>query len=685
MSVCVAFGMFLFARPTNSASAITTDYEASNDGFDILGLSIKYIGASGKDGMRVGVKISRTLYNELAADNNAVAGVLIAPKDQCVAANGVSKGNLNVWNASASHAQYGILYRGSSAGSYVNQWHVADTYAQGVVYLDGFPSASYNRPLNIRGYIDWNNDSNASTTAHCEMVTKSMSDVALAVQTDYAGSNTYGTTSDQNTKLNTYLLSYNVTFLDPYGNTASTQSIRYGSKFTAPSAPASRTGYTHSGWCAKNGASSYATTTTDLSVADNRVVKYATSYKPKFTTTGSTFQKPVLEKKFTGYDDYKGASDAAYVDNDGTQIVVTDDKENVFFYQDVGIAQNTAFVVYATVTGSSSLQHAGDIGFVVGTLASDSNHLLFHFRSDDLYLARLMGTKTNTSAGWWTGGYDTRTKNETIALVYPGDGYYYMYINGVCQGKISETLSIVNAWSGGTFTMQSYIGTSGTKKIGLAAYGGNLYCSDWGYSTDASTIASYTKTVKRPPVYYKYNTQPTTMTTSGTTATITTNGNSIASTFFTGLEVSQTQSFAVYANVNSEFSGKNIGFVVGTLAADANHLLFHWRSGDMYLWRNISWTGHEDNKWTPGYGNNSAAKSIALVYKSGYFYLFLGGVQKAKIDETADTGWGMVPKNAIGTSGTRKIGLSVSNGSMVCSDWGYSTDESWITSNYSLS
>ena len=133
----------------------------------------------------------------------------------------------------------------------------------------------------------------------------------------------------------------------------------------------------------------------------------------------------------------------------------------------------------------------------------------------------------------------------------------------------------------------------------------------------------------------------------------------------------------MYATVKSGFA-TNIGFVVGTLAENKNHLMFQWRANDIYIWRNISWSGHEDNKYKPGYGSNGSDVQIALAFKDGVYYMFMNGTKVLEIAETTNTGWGCVLNTAIGTTGTKKIGLSLYNGSMDVTAWGYSTDASEI-------
>ncbi|MBQ6922271.1 MAG: hypothetical protein IJQ66_04200, partial [Clostridia bacterium] len=198
------FGLMSFANSTVKANAITPS------SFEMLGMSIRYSDADKDEGIRFGVKLDLTTYNTLIADNNAVAGILVTPADQ------ISGGSLDIWTASASKAKYGILYDGSEG---VNEWSVKESYAEGIVYLHGFPEASYNRPITAVAYIDWDNNGVAATVNHSDTVNKSMSDVALCVINDYSGSNLYKTTAAQAEKLSAnYILSYDVIFFDEYGN-----------------------------------------------------------------------------------------------------------------------------------------------------------------------------------------------------------------------------------------------------------------------------------------------------------------------------------------------------------------------------------------------------------------------------------------------------------------------------------
>ena len=140
----------------------------------------------------------------------------------------------------------------------------------------------------------------------------------------------------------------------------------------------------------------------------------------------------------------------------------------------------------------------------------------------------------------------------------------------------------------------------------------------------------------------------------------------------------QNQDFVIYATVKSGFAD-NIGFAVGTLEATSNHIMFQWRKNDIYVWRSAGgWKGHADDAYKPGYGTEANDIEMALVYNAGYYYMFMNGVQVFSCKETTDIGWGTVPQNLIGTTGTKKIGLSQYAGESIYSDWGYSIEASEI-------
>lgn len=289
MCLALAFGIMMSVKPTKSASALSY---ASGE-FEMLGISIRYSDAEGDDGIRFGVKLKKSIYNELIADNNATAGILVVPYDQIPKDKTDGNRYLDIWTAveSKANARYGTLYNGATG---LNQWEIDGDYAIGMVYIHGFPEASFNRPIAARAYIDWNDDGNSSTVYHSNTVIKSMADVAYTIRTDYEGSNTYGTTSSQYNKLDNYLLTYDVDFYDEFWQVSSTQHIKYGNTFSNPAAPTARAGYTLTGWLPRKG-TGYASSVFDMTNGD-KTVKYHTSFKANYAQTSGakTFEKPAI-------------------------------------------------------------------------------------------------------------------------------------------------------------------------------------------------------------------------------------------------------------------------------------------------------------------------------------------------------------------------------------------------------
>ncbi len=244
--------------------------------FEMLGMSIRYGNAAGDEGIRFGVKLGIETYNELIADDNARAGIIITPADQ------VSGESLSLWTAKASKAKYGILYNGSNG---TNEWSVEGDYAEGIVYIHGFPAASYNRPIVAVAYIDWNDDGNIATVDHSDTVKISMSDVALAIINDYNGSNVNGTTVEQANKLDDYLLDYDVEFLDENGQEISdTQSVKFGEEFAFPETPDDYENRPFIGWQRRVGGTGEPIWSESLIDVDdeNLTVKKSVQYKAYF-------------------------------------------------------------------------------------------------------------------------------------------------------------------------------------------------------------------------------------------------------------------------------------------------------------------------------------------------------------------------------------------------------------------
>ena len=371
-----------------------------------------------------------------------------------------------------------------------------------------------------------------------------------------------------------------------------------------------------------------------------------------------TFEKPAI-----GSNIYKATTDRK-IAVENNNLIFNAEKGAVFF-KGAEVEQGQSYVIYATL---SSLENTPDgIGFAVGTLASNNaNHALFVWRSSDIYVVR-MGDND-----WGWNGETSQSCSKTqgaaqLALVYK-EGVYYMFIDGDKVFEWSET-AVYNGWGA---KIQNMVGTEGTIKLGLANLSSDATFTDWGYSVDANVVDSYF------PKKVEYGALESKLYTSKTLNVSATQAEMFADKegayFLKDVEIEQNQDFVIYATVESDFAD-NIGFAVGTLEATSNHAMFQWRKNDIYVWRSAGgWAGHADNAYTPGYGSEASNVTIALVYKAGYYYMFMNGTQVFSCYETSDIGWGTKPQSLIGTTGTKKIGFSLYAGEMILTNWGYSID-----------
>ena len=453
--------------------------------FSMLGVSIRYTNAAGSDdGIRFGVTLDKTTYNTLINDGNAEAGILITPTDK------VTGDPLSLATWETYSAKKGILF---SASESVNNWVIGedDDYATGIVYLHGFPSASFNRPITARGYIDW--DGNGSDVNYTTTVTKSMSDVALAVRTDYEGSNTYSTTKDHYNKLDAYLLEYEVKFVDDLGGTVETQNVKYGSDFVAPTTdPENRYGYTfNDDWFEKNGANSYESTATDFS---DKTVKYARTFKAGYDIVEDSpaYEKPILDTSSatytTAYTSSAQNSSWLRINNAG------------YLFKDVTIpygdynndAPDKEYAVTATfkpiASGDSVIYPK--VGFTFS--GANGKHLEVAY---DAYRKQIRvyqyGDDTKTrrypiavDAPYEQGTAIAEDARFTLTVIYKNPKYFDVYINGEFACEINlryqyKTNSNDNEHS--TEKHCASIGTGSALKVGLSVDNGSAYFYDYGY------------------------------------------------------------------------------------------------------------------------------------------------------------------------------------------------------------
>ena len=136
-----------------------------------------------------------------------------------------------------------------------------------------------------------------------------------------------------------------------------------------------------------------------------------------------------------------------------------------------------------------------------------------------------------------------------------------------------------------------------------------------------------------------------------------------------GFEVDQGEAFMLTINVE-QLNAEDVGFVVGTLGeGNANHVMFDWRVkndlNDIYIWRNspYGWTGFADNAYPCGVARTPVM--LRLVYKEGYYYLFVNDKQVLEISEDKTFAWSESKiKDLIGSEGKIKLGLTASYGTV---------------------
>ena len=173
-------------------------------------------------------------------------------------------------------------------------------------------------------------------------------------------------------------------------------------------------------------------------------------------------------------------------------------------------------------------------------------------------------------------------------------------------------------------------------------------------------------------------------------------GNGCGAAFFDAVEVEQGEPFVVYATLASaevkEYGG--VGFAVGTLGENNDkHLMFNWRpyrhdvyvSREQKVWDNSEvwgWNGFADDTFhTDLKLEGNLPIDLAFVYKDGVYYMFIGGENVVTLAENEHFTWNETKIcDFIGDKGTKKFGLSMLNGKLTFSDWGYSTNPKTVDS-----
>ena len=649
--------------------------------FEMLGMSVRYDAAAGEDGIRFGVKIDKDTYDALLADNNAVAGILVAPSD-VLTSSSIAGTTLNLWNAEGSNARYGVLYNGASG---TNLWTLSGDYATGTVYLHGLPSASYNRPITAVGYIDWDNDSNADKMNYSDTVEISMSDVALAVRADYEGSNTFGTTASNYAKLDSYLLNYDVKFIDAYGN-VSTQNLKYGSTFEVPDAPAARTGYNFDGWLKKKSNGTYADSVTNFA-SFGTTVKYAMTFKQSFSTTGDTFEKPAL-----------GSSNPKYVaDRANIKKEVSDGELTLrggYYFEGATVDNGDDFMVQMTFTAVSDGEYVfmltDDLESGEGRITFISN--TFNFFNYD------SGSYADKTWHWYDSieARSNRTSSLTAGNVYTmtlvrKNARYTVLIDGNVAATFFDTESL-QANYGSTLHVSDLVGYGDTLYLGIGSISHDVTVTDWRYSTDAETIAALVPdTFSKPDIGSSlYGFVGTTNTVADGTATL--RGHY----FFTDGTVVNGDDFMVQttftAQANAEYSfiitdDKSTGKGRIIYKVNDNNFQFYNYTSDTYDGHSWAWNDSWEGIGNSAYGMTAGKQyTMSMIHKGGKYTVYINGAKAVEFSETAKPkAWGTNASNIsttaelVGDGRTVYLGIGSYNATTVFTDWLYSTDPSVIS------
>ncbi|HBF86863.1 MAG TPA: hypothetical protein DDW54_04195 [Clostridiales bacterium] len=471
----LVFGLTMLASPATTAKA---DAPAT---FEMLGASVRYETAenANDNGIRFGVQLDKTAYAALTADENAEAGILICPEDQYTgslvvgtakATKGVVKGEQGLENVM-------IGTWTENAGGYMQTW----------VYMTGIPEESFNRPISGRAYIDWNGD--ASDVSYSDTVTKAIADVALAVREDYEGENVYETTAEQYASLDDYLLNYDVKFIDAYGNEA-TQSVKYGDNLEVADDPATRTGYTFTGWYEKNGESAYSATATDFNATNAKKVKYARTFKPGFNTNGTTFEKPAI-----GVGHARAVAKGLQGDTSVTDGVLS--VRGAYYFDGAEVDNGSDYLVQMTFTANG-----GDIWFALSDdQAAGYGRIEYRTGKDQFYIYNYTSGTYRGVAWDWYDCIEQRSNaaaaivagNEYTMTMVHKNGKYTVFINGVKATEFSESeeLTMWGSKSDPVKHVTDIVGDGEKVYVGIGSINATTAVADWRYSVDAETIETF--------------------------------------------------------------------------------------------------------------------------------------------------------------------------------------------------
>lgn len=226
--------MFCFMQTNSVKASVTT-----SDTLKIRGASVR---TEAPYGLRFHTTMDEETYNTYSKKANVIFGMLLIPEY-------LHEGELTLETSDVKDC---ITYQTDANGEIsVNYWREIEfpkeneneTDKEAKVYLYNIPSESFNSNVVARSYIkDGENIIYSSNT-----LTRS---VAMVAKTLLDG----GIYEDEDGILETFLLDYDVKFLDSDGTTVlgDAQSIKYGESFVAPESP-TKDGFRFAGWKVRTG------------------------------------------------------------------------------------------------------------------------------------------------------------------------------------------------------------------------------------------------------------------------------------------------------------------------------------------------------------------------------------------------------------------------------------------------
>lgn len=648
-------GAMLLGNATNEATKT----------FEMVGASIRY--AAEGNNIRFAVNMDENTYVQLQSNENAAAGTLIIPSDMLSEGATLAIDTENAINA-VTYSNYGDIAENKTAWEKDGE----SGLMQSIVYLTDVPSLSYNRELTAVGYIDWGADATETRYEYTSVKKCAIADIALAAIADESENKP---TAEQKTQLRGYINQYTVQFAGLFGEIES-QKVDYGSEFAAPENPETRAGYNFLGWFEKNVEGALNEKAVDFDAVD-KTVKSRREFTAKFEKIfdADTFEKCDLDK--SGW----VAGGGGYFEYSGGKVNV----KTTYLMKDAEVPQYTNFALYATIAPTSQ-----QVGFVLsgGELTGENpgkQYLQFVYRpaDKDVYLWSDSQTFTGGKGMWLSlpvGDIkpfgENNDQNLEMALVY-GNGVYYIFMNGTMVKSVSISESQYGV------SVAQAMGTTGNVKLGLASRDDKTTFVNWGYSTNTAVLAKYgiSDTHEKPESGSIIHSNP-----NSSSATYADNGNLLltGTYLFKNGNVRQGADFALYATIAPGAATQQVGFVLSG-SSDGSYLQFVYRrqKNDIYLWSETGKVWGEGDflhltmptgEKAPFGSDGTQNMEIALIYKTGVYYIFVNGEKVLERAETANSNsWGAPTlRNAIGTGNPYvRLGLASPDNTSTFVDWGF--------------